>query len=239
MQNQYSRKQRNQLEFYFRCLSSVCTEGLLSYYYLVYEFHKGERIFRNHAMKSALKQWNITDSISLKEKIKWLLEDGCCEEYRTIHTQLVPLTRDVRSRYVASSIDEANYAKIAVVNRLITQLPSGNISGFGGGWAIYLCRIGRAYGYLSKEEAWALMIRAAEHLHHAYDNWGDYLSAFAAGSHYAAADHEFKKFGNVHNQSINLTNGKKPIIQRAPWGQNLQPEKANSHDSRKQQSLSV
>ena len=239
MQNQYSRKQRKQLELYFRCLSSVCTEGLLNYYYLVYEFHKGERIFRKHAIKSALKQWSITDSTSLKEKIEWLLEDGYCEEYRMIHTRLAPLTRDVRSRYVASSIDEANYAKLAVVNRLITQLPSGNISGFGGGWAIYLCRIGRAYGYLTKEEAWALKIKAAEHLHQAYDNWADYLNAFAAGSHYVAEDHEFKKFRDVYNQAINLNNGWKPIIQSAPWGQHLHPEKDNSHGSRKQQSLSV
>lgn len=234
--NSYSRKQRKQLETYFRFLSAICAEGTLGAYYLIYDFHRGERFWRNHHMKSVLRRWEITDAASLKQTLEWLLEDGHREDYLEVHERLFALPRASRSPYVETAADDPDYVNLAVVHKMMNQLPSGNIAGFGGGWVIHLCRIGQAYGYLTREEAWAFKIKAAELLHQAYDSWDEYLIGFAAGSHFRAGDHEIKEFAEVRNQSLFIM-ATRQIFDKARWGQPLYPgEKPNI---RKQEQVSV
>ena len=220
--NRYSRKQRKQLEKYFRFLSAVCVAGTLGSYYMFYDFHKGERFWRNNHMKQVFAYWEITGADSLKQTIEWLLEDGHREDYMEIHERLFALPRASRNAYVETAADDPDYINLAVVRNMMDQLPSGNITGFSGGWVIHLSRIGQAYGYLTREEAWGLKIKAAELLHQAYDGWDEYLIGFAAGSHFRDGDHEIKELQYVRNQAMSLA-GTRHIFRSARWRQPLYP----------------
>ncbi|WP_052759452.1 DUF1266 domain-containing protein [Paenibacillus sp. DMB20] len=237
MLNQYNRKHLKQLNLYFRCLSSVCGEGLLGYYYLVYNFYKGERVWRKSPMKKALKYWNITDATSLKERIGWLLEDGFRKEYKDVHARLAALPQAARRQYVEASKEEPDYAELAVVHKMMNQLPTAEIAALGAGWAIYFCRIGQVYGYLSKEEAWALKIKAAELLQRSYAGWEDYLTGFTAGSHFMACDHEIKKFVDLRNFVVALSGYSRFMKKKPEWHIHLYP--GNERNARQQEPVSV
>ncbi|WP_054957710.1 DUF1266 domain-containing protein [Paenibacillus dakarensis] len=224
MLEQYSRGQRKQIEQYFRCLSYICTDGMISYYYLAFDFQKKDRFIRNHYMKKILKRWHITDITSLKKELSWLLEDQHREHYLRLHKQLTALPWEARQRYVKGFENEADYRKLAVVNRMIPELPSGDISAFSTAWMILLCQIGEAHDLLSKEEAWKLKLKAAEYAHQAYSSWPEYIIGFTAGSYFMLNDGKFQKNGFLARQAVTISNGKNPLIKRFPWGMNLYPD---------------
>ncbi len=236
MYNQYSRKRRKQLEHYFRALSSLGISGLLSNHYMRYEFQKYERFTRNFLMRSTLKSMNITGRDSLKEKIRWLLEDGLREEYKAFYNRLFFLSDEAKRQTVEAAKDDPDYGRLAVVYKTMRELPSAEIGAMGGGQAILLCRIGQAYGYLTKEEAWSLKIEAAAYLQSLYDNWSDYFVGFAVGSHFSISDHEYKRFADVRNQARSLlVSG--TTAERLVWHQDLNPDLGAAQDTPK--SLSV
>lgn len=237
MLNPYSRKQRKQLDLYFRCLSSVCIDSLLGYYYMIHEFHAGERWLRKRVMKKALKFWGITDAVSLKQKIRWLLDDGYRMDYKEMHNRLVVLTEASRKRYIEASTEHPDYAKMSVVHKCLPQLPSGEIAAYGGGWAIFLSRIGLAYRYLSKEEAWEIKVEAARYLQNHYSSWADYLTGFAAGSHFSSSDHEMKHHSHIYRLTVSLLGSSSLACKKAVWEQHLLPEK--EHGLSEQERLSV
>lgn len=234
MYNQYSRKRRKQLERYFRALSSIGIRGLLGNHYMIYEFQRYERVIRNSVMKSTLRSMNITDSESLKAKIRWLLEDGQREAYKTLFNQLLFLSDEAKRKAVeaAKAKEDPDYGKLAVVHQTMRELPSAEIGGMGGGQALLLCRIGQAYGYLTKEEAWSLKIEAAAYLQSLYDNWSDYFVGFAVGCHFAISDHEFNRYADVRNQArVLLINGS--TVNTVVWQQDLRPDLNVTEDTPK------
>ncbi|WP_339164764.1 DUF1266 domain-containing protein [Siminovitchia sp. FSL H7-0308] len=227
MLHQYSRKKRKQLELYFRCLSTICTDSVLGHYYYVYEFHKAERWLRKQVMKNALLAWNITDAASFKSTIRWLLDDGYRDEYRQIHAHLSALTDASRKRYMETSTNHPDYARRAVVDKFLPQLPSGDIAAFGGGWAIFLSRIGPVYGYVTSETAWKTKIEIARRLQSHYNNWEDYMTAFAAGYAFSQSDPEMKKARHIFNGAMSLF-ASNTLVDKVVWHQNLLPDKGES-----------
>lgn len=237
MRNDYSRKRQKQLAQYFRCLSSVCTDSLLGYYYIPYEFHFTERWFRNHMMKQVLGLWNITDAASLKRKIRWLLDDGYRAEYREVHAKLAALTEVSRRNYIDASREESDFASLVVVHQHLPQLPSGEIAAFGCGWAIFLSRIGLVYRYLTEDEAWELKLEAARLVQRHYRSWAEFFIAFSTGSQYFKLFMDMKRYPDAINRSNSLLGGSTLIWKKALWDQDLRPDKGQANQ--RQQEASV
>jgi len=228
MRKHYSRKKQKQLELYFRCLSGLCIDSILASYYLLYEFHPIERWLRNHLLKQALGLWEIKDAQSLKERIRLLLDDGERMEYKEIHYQLLALTEAARRKYVETSQDDPENGKRNVVHAFFPQLPSGEIAGFGCGWAIYLSRVGLAYGYLTKDEAWSYKLEAARTLQQHYSSWSEYITGFAAGNIYHSTDHKMTRNRVVVNMASTLLGRSTLAWKKVVWEQDLQPDKAEN-----------
>ncbi|EST56602.1 protein chain release factor A [Brevibacillus panacihumi W25] len=236
MRKHYSRKKQRHLEMYFRCLSSFCNDSLLTNYYLLYEFHPIERWLRNHLLKQALVLWDIKDAASLKERIRWLLDDGGRMEYKELHHQLLALTEAARRRYIETAEDDLKHAKRKVVHTFLPQLPSGEIAAFGGGWAIYLSRVGLAYGYLTKEEAWIYKIEAARYIQQHYSSWGEYITAIAAGNIFKSSDKQMTRNRPIINMASSFL-GRSTLVKKVVWEQDLQPDKAVSLPKQEQVSV--
>jgi hypothetical protein len=233
----YSRKHKKRLELYFRCLSSVCIDSMLGYYYIPYEFHMGERWIRNRVLKKTLAYWRVKDKTSLEEQIHFLLQDGHCQEYKDIHAKLQALTFAVRERYVENSKEDAQYDKLLVVHKYMSLLPSADIAALGGGWAIMLARIGRVYGLLSKREAWEIDLQAARYLQQHYSSWEEYLTAFAVGTHFITNSTEVKHVRHILNMASTIVGGSSLALEKARWNQNLLPDR--DLNSGHQDSISV
>ncbi|MEK6994046.1 DUF1266 domain-containing protein [Paenibacillus sp. FSL K6-1566] len=221
----FSRKHKKRIELYLRCLSSVCIDSMLGYYYIPYEFHSSERWLRKGVMKKALADWKITDAASLKERIDFLLNDGHCQEYLDIHNRLSALTLKARERYLEDAKDDPDYKKMIVVGKWMGMLPSADIAALGGGWAILLSRIGRIYRFLSEEEAWEIKQKAAALLQQHYRSWDEYLTAFAAGTHFIKEDIAMKYSHHVISRASNILGGSKLAYNKVPWDLSLLPDK--------------
>ncbi|EPY09079.1 hypothetical protein PAALTS15_01597 [Paenibacillus alvei TS-15] len=218
MPSEYNKQQRKQLELYFRCLSSVCTDSVMGYHYIPFGFPFTDRFLRRSSMKKAFSAWSVTNKESLLSRIHWLLEDGLREEYKKLHMSLAARNEVSRKRYVESSVDHPDHAKVVIVNAFLNQFPSGEIAAFGGAWAIYMCNMGIAYGYLTKEEAWGMKLKAAHHLQNCYKSWEDYLAAFAAGNSYFASDSEMKMQAHITSRASTLLGSSTLAMDKAKWG---------------------
>jgi len=73
-------------------------------------------------MKKAFAAWGVTDKESLLSRVQWLLEDGLREEYKKLHMSLAARNEVSRKRYVESSVDHPDHAKIVIVNAFLQQL---------------------------------------------------------------------------------------------------------------------
>ncbi|EPY14468.1 MULTISPECIES: DUF1266 domain-containing protein [Paenibacillus] len=218
MPSEYNNQQRKQLELYFRCLSSVCTDSLIVYHYIPFGFPFTDRILRRGSMKKAFAAWGVIDKESLLSRVQWLLEDGLREEYKKLHTSLASRNEVSRKRYVESSVDHPDHAKVVIVNAFLHQLPSGEIAAFGGAWAIFMCNMGLTYGYLTKDEAWGLKLKAARHLQQCYNSWEDYLTAFVAGNSYSDSDSEMKMQAHITSIASMLLGSSTLAMDKAQWG---------------------
>lgn len=237
MLKQYSWKKRKQLELYFRCLSGPCIDSILGDYYTIFEFHRSERWLRNRILKQTLQAWEIRDAESLKSKIRWLLDDGNREAYKDMHLRLSMLTEAARRKQMESSKDESDYERMVVIHNVLRQLPTGEIAGFGGGWAIFLCRVGVVYQLLTKEEAWEIKLEAARHVQKHHDSWQNYFISFAAGSQFHLSDRRWKKCIPVMNRVSTILGRSTLGWKKAAWNQDLLPDKEKRLS--KEESISV
>ncbi|RED36852.1 DUF1266 domain-containing protein [Paenibacillus sp. VMFN-D1] len=223
MRSDYKKKQIKQLELYFRSLSSVCIDSVLAYYYVPYEFLKFERYLGNRVLKKGLRLWDIKDAESLKTRIRWLLEDGNRDDYKALHAELSALPEQARQNWMEASKDYPKYARMSVVQTFLLQLPAGEIAAFGGGWAIFLSRIGLAYGYLTKEEAWAIKLEAAGYVQQHYRSWEEYLIAFMAGSRFWKPEEQFANVVYIMTRGQTLLGMGTFASRKAPWDIPLEP----------------
>ncbi|MNH98974.1 hypothetical protein D3C73_517260 [compost metagenome] len=223
MLSQYTSKQRKQLGLYFRCLSAHCLTGMLKNYYVAFDFDLGERLFRKSYIVYVLKIWNIKDAEDLKKVIAWLMEDGFRYEYKRMHSQLFALNEASRLKYLEESREEQDYTKLDVVHKCLNQLPSGDISAYGGSWVILLCRIGILQQYLSEEEAWEYQLKAATMLQQNYSSWDDYFVAYSCGSHFSAIKPGIHNYYYVTGMLDLMTNGTL-LNKKLAWDQQLLPK---------------
>ncbi|UHA75066.1 DUF1266 domain-containing protein [Paenibacillus sp. 481] len=222
MLSQYSKKQKKSLELYFRCLTSGCIHGWMRNYYVAYEFKLINKLWWKWPFLDAFKLWELKDDDDLKKQIAWLLDDGCREEYRSLHAHLFALSEQARNKYVEVGDEKSDHAKLDVVHKCLYQLPSGNITAFGCAWAIYLSRIGVAKKYITEEEAWENKIRAARLIQQSYSSWDDFYIAFLVGNQYFSAHEGIKNYVRI-TAMFDLMSGSSLLFNKVKWEQPLLP----------------
>jgi hypothetical protein len=141
-----------------------------------------DRFIGKRFFKKVRKKWNIQNAQDLKNQIYWFLNEGVRQEFDKYRHHLSALSEATRTEYLASLSEEhPDYAKLYLANQGIHTLPPAGIMAFDLAWCIYLCRIGRLFHDLTKEEAWNLMMYAAKLAQQSYGNWNEYMNAFLLG----------------------------------------------------------
>ncbi|WP_338752748.1 DUF1266 domain-containing protein [Bacillus sp. FJAT-52991] len=189
-------KHRKQFELYLQLLSlPFGANPLMTYYFVDYKFtFIRDRLIGNRELMKALKDdQNINDATELKDTIHWLLEANNHQQFNQIRYQLSALSETARNQYIQSwHKDGSKYAELFIANQGLHAIPASGISAFYWGSVIYLCRVGRRVGYLTKQEAQDYMIKAAQLLQQSYSGWTEYMNALIVGSYFYNSDIEFK-----------------------------------------------
>lgn len=226
MAKQYNRKQKKSLHTYFRCLSSACIESnTLPFYFTNHEFTMirdrwlGKRFFK----KVLYKCGNIENAQDLKQQINWFLNEGVHQEFEEYRNRLSVLSETARTHYIESSKEDPDYGKLYQANSGLHTLPPAGVLAHDLAWSIYLCRIGRRLGYLTKEEAWDLMIHAAKLAQQSYSGWSDYLNAFLIGRQFYASDINFSssRSSNTVSYITSLLYSRKSPLLKLEWNHKL------------------
>ncbi|WP_157843263.1 DUF1266 domain-containing protein [Bacillus sp. FJAT-42315] len=189
-------KHRKQFELYLQLLSlPFGINPLITYYFVDYKFtFIRDRLIGNRQLIKTMKDHqNINDATELKNTINWLLETNNHQQFNQIRYQLSALSEKARNQYIQSwHKDSSRYAELLIVNQGLHAIPSSGISAFYWGSVIYLCRVGRRVGYLTKKEAQDYMIKAVQLLQQSYLGWNEYMNALILGSYFYNSDAEFK-----------------------------------------------
>lgn len=180
-------KAKKQLKSYYRCISSLCVgNDFHATYLLEYEFSFiNNTIMGRKFLKKELKKWDIENATDLKNTIDWLITEGRREEYNQLRNELTPLSEKTRKQYIEG---HPNYVKLYLANFGLKFLPHSGIAAYDAAWSIYLCRVGKALGLLSRREASEFMLRAAKLLQQSYESWNDFFNAFHLGSYFASIE---------------------------------------------------
>lgn len=213
----YRKSKKKKQALYLRCLSAPCIEShFLDHYFTAFDFtYIRDRLIGKKFLYKVLEKWEISSPAELKEKIHWLIDVGTREEFNHYLYQLMPLTEEARTQFIESIKDDSNYPKFLLANRGIYTLTEAGVAAADWGWSIYLCRIGRRLGYLSKTEAKELMLKSAQLSQHAYLNWNEYFTAFHLGSYFNANDSDHNNYGKygLSIMFVLLALGKSPLLQ--------------------------
>jgi hypothetical protein len=187
MHNAYTFRERKTLELTFRCLSSICiAHTTYSVYFTHHEFtFFRDRLLGRRLFSKVLQRWNIQNSQELKQQIHWFINKGVREEFNQYLHQMSALSASGRKHYMETlTKSHPDYAKLLITYKNIHTLPPAGIIAFDLAWAIYLCRVGRTLHYLTKQEAWEWMFRAAQIAQKSYSSWEEYFSSFFTGSQF-------------------------------------------------------
>ncbi|PAE88593.1 DUF1266 domain-containing protein [Shouchella clausii] len=213
----FKKTKKRRQALYFRCLSAACIESdFLNHYFTVYDFtYVRDRLIGKKFLQKVLEKWEVSSAAELKQRIQWLMDVGTRREFDYYLDQLTPLSEEARTRFVQSlTKDDPDYPKFFIANRGIHTLTEAGVAAVDWAWSIYLCRVGRRLGWLSKTEANEIMLKAAQQSQQAYLNWNEYFTAFHLGSYFNADDIEHDQYAK-HGLSIIFTlliQGNSPLL---------------------------
>ncbi|WP_203364350.1 DUF1266 domain-containing protein [Bacillus sp. REN10] len=189
-------KHQKQLELYLQLLSlPFGINPLMTYYFVDYKFtHIRDRLIGNRQIMKTMKvHQNINDATELKNTIHWLLDTNNHQQFNQIRYQLSALSETARNQYIQSWHKEGSkYAELFIANQGLHAIPVSGISAFYWGSVIYLCRVGRRVGYLTKKEAQDYIIKTVQLLQQSYSGWNEYMNALILGNYFYNSDAEFK-----------------------------------------------
>lgn len=200
------RRREKKIIHNIRFLSGPCVNDMImNEYFYCHDFSLiRDRYIGKRFLKKGLKKWSVESPTELKSKIEWLLEEGVRQEFDVLRHELSPLMKQARQQFLKYLPEEhPNYARYHLVEKGLYTLPKSGIMAFDMTWAIYLSRVGKGLGYLTKVEAQQYMLRA---LHLSQDNYIDkaeYMHAYNLGAYFFESDIEYNKFAKYGLSFIN------------------------------------
>ncbi len=168
---------------YINALASLCYRGDKTYYYAV-----NNPKIKKEELEKLLATWGITDSMSLRERMKWYLEVGVREEFNKLLNLLSTFSEENRINYIQSLVDDQLKLQLMIVHNNSIKLSKGTIAAYDYGSYIYLCNLGQKMKYLTADEAWGYMIEAARKVQRMYKSWDEYLYGYTIGAQFSNSE---------------------------------------------------
>jgi hypothetical protein len=176
--NSLTRKERKILEQYCYALTALCYTGKYSYYTSVNQKY----LINKRNARLIQKEWNIEDAESMKRQLNWLLDEGRRLEFSQMKNVLKSIPESERSRYIEElPMEDETRFKLSFTHYYLNRLPEENISAIDYSFCIFLSRHGKRLGFLTHEECWTFMMKAARLAQESYSNWMEYITAHTIG----------------------------------------------------------
>jgi hypothetical protein len=130
--------------------------------------------------RTLVKWWDVHDAEELRQTLDWLQYHGHREEFEQIGRALSTRTPEQRAALVARA-DPERQQLIALVEANYTSLGSKGIVAWDYVRYIAVCRWAYLAGYLSSEDAWARIMKAALVLQASFGSWQEMADNYMIG----------------------------------------------------------
>lgn len=181
MKNIYNPDNLSEAQLWMMALSAVLSEQNDYRHDTLYGCKKTAELIENnkHMMK---RDWGISNKADLLRSLNWLLKDGHGVDFLDKKHFLSTLSEASQDSYLnrldKNSSKGIQYHLVKNYNR---STPQAGVLAWDYGRYIFLCRDGALLNYISEQEAWKLMLKAAKLAQKAYSSWREFGLAYIAG----------------------------------------------------------
>jgi Protein of unknown function (DUF1266) len=175
--------------------------------------------------------WGVRNREDLLSALEWIDDGGHRINFEKLGIFLGSLDEQQHAELLKKvRRNEQAKNEIAVVTKYYDQLGRKSLLGWDYSRYISLCRWGYLVGYLSPEEAWERIMRAALKLQQTFDSWKDLGRNYLIGREFWSYE-ETRKSGRLYRDAYErLLNDSAGPWKRNPWGLDLSGAVANQHN---------
>ncbi|MFC7371075.1 DUF1266 domain-containing protein [Fictibacillus iocasae] len=216
------RKQHQKKALFINALSSLCFQGMGSYYWAVnypkYGVSRIKAIFLNSQTHQNLPP----------DKLAWFLSEGHQHEFATIKEELMRLSESEQEALI-QSLDPSAAHKYRIVRRYMNRLTEHGIKAYDLSCCIFNSQMltrsasllwsNRKAMPLLRKERDRLCENAASLAQSLFSNWTDYMTSYIAGAQFHQQTSELAEEYTKKQEPriIKLLTSKHSPLQKADW----------------------
>ncbi|MNJ49614.1 DUF1266 domain-containing protein [Paenibacillus fonticola] len=173
-------------------------------------------------LQSWLFRWGIEDSLTLHDRLNWLLYKGHRMKFNEVKQTLSTMSYEMREQYIASlpelSILKNNYS---AVNKFMNHLGPEGIAAYDYALYLALSQAGVSLKYRTRRDDRYYAREIAEIAQRKYTGWDDYNMACIAGMYFLAPPTEEPYLHNRSYLYTRLLVQKNSVMNRVNWNAKL------------------
>ncbi len=166
--------------------------------------------------KSLSNSWGINSTEDLSEMINWLFTEGHRTSFLKFAQDVYKQNRENNELDKASLFVKNNFNSIKTLGLLTWDLSR----------VVNLARTGFVAGYISEEQAWVFIMKAASLVQNNYSCWEDTGKSFMLG--YQIWAFQFEDMPTINHAYTRLLKSKNSIWKQIDWNSNLQHSKESN-----------
>ena len=181
----------------------------------------GIKVSTDSVKEILARDWDITDRKSLFNSLTWIDQCGHRKEFEELGKRLQELSPRKLEQLEAEIDDEDFLHSVRLVSKNHRALGSKSLLGWDYVRYAYLCRCGFHVGYITKDEAWALLVPVARKMQKTFDSWQELGENYRLGRAFWSAEKARTQDHMIRDILERLrTDPESPWI-KLPWELNL------------------
>ena len=168
--------------------------------------------------------WGVRNTDSLLKTLTWLYDHGHHEQVDRLNAYVErqdPLADPTQLFHLL--IDPEARRRIEFVRLNSDRLHEHSILAWDMVRYVTLCRWGYLIGYLTEEQAWPLIMKAAFRVQSSFDSWQSMTENFLLGREFWDEDEYRQRLPRARAINDNLLNDPASPWRQNPWNMNLNP----------------
>ncbi|MBN1364385.1 MAG: DUF1266 domain-containing protein [Syntrophaceae bacterium] len=173
--------------------------------------------------KNSLEEWwGISGRLSFFEKIEWINDKGHRKRFDDWARYIAYLSEEEYEKVLEDNKDKEQLLnEIKIVKEYYKKLEGKGLLGWDYTRYINLCRCAYVVGYITEEEAWRMIMPAAEMLQKVFSSWEDLGQNYIVGREFWSLEQTKKggyKYEDAYQRLIDMPSSP---WNKYPWDMNL------------------
>ena len=177
--------------------------------------------------------WDTEDRNSLLESVEWLTtEGGHRKQFKKIADEISKLDEDEFKAYVTQYEEEfKKQFQILLTKKYYKEFGGTGILAWDYVRLVNLCRWGYLVGYITEEEAWNIILQAAEELRQNFDSWEEMGRNYLIGRYFWSPSRMIKEENLFNEAMMRLIEMPTSPWNMYPWDMEFEEEQGEAEET--------